>query len=67
MLARNAGLVPSPVTNCWSVCGATTSTCAAMPSTHTFVSYLRRKPEADVAPRLIHTVRGVGFVLRAEP
>ncbi|SOE06488.1 DNA-binding response regulator, OmpR family, contains REC and winged-helix (wHTH) domain [Streptomyces sp. Ag109_G2-15] len=33
VLARNAGLVPSPVTSCWSGCGATTSTCAAMPST----------------------------------
>jgi DNA-binding response OmpR family regulator len=29
-----------------------------------FVGYLRRKTEADGAPRLIHTVRGVGFVLR---
>ncbi len=32
-----------------------------------FVSYLRRKLEADGAPRVIHTVRGVGFVLREEP
>lgn len=31
----------------------------------TFIGYLRRKLEADGAPRLIHTVRGVGFVLRA--
>ncbi|MFB7509418.1 response regulator transcription factor [Streptomyces broussonetiae] len=30
----------------------------------TFVSYLRRKLEAQGRPRLIHTVRGVGFVLR---
>ncbi len=30
----------------------------------TFVSYLRRKTEAGGRPRLIHTVRGVGFVLR---
>ncbi|MER6298902.1 response regulator transcription factor [Kitasatospora sp. NPDC001539] len=30
----------------------------------TFVSYLRRKLEAGGRPRLIHTVRGVGFVLR---
>ncbi|MFF9361899.1 response regulator transcription factor [Streptomyces griseoluteus] len=30
----------------------------------TFVSYLRRKLEADGAPRLVHTVRGVGFVFR---
>ncbi|MEU1959457.1 response regulator transcription factor [Nocardia sp. NPDC019304] len=32
-----------------------------------FVSYLRRKLEADGVPRVIHTVRGVGFVLREEP
>ncbi|MEV8092943.1 response regulator transcription factor [Kitasatospora sp. NPDC085879] len=31
----------------------------------TFVSYLRRKLEEGGRPRLIHTVRGVGFVLRA--
>lgn len=31
----------------------------------TFVSYLRRKTEAGGRPRLVHTVRGVGFVLRA--
>ncbi|WP_432133543.1 MULTISPECIES: response regulator transcription factor [unclassified Streptomyces] len=30
----------------------------------TFVSYLRRKLEADGRARVIHTVRGVGFVLR---
>ncbi len=30
-----------------------------------FVSYLRRKLEADGEPRMIQTVRGVGFVLRA--
>ncbi|GAA5609814.1 DNA-binding response regulator [Streptomyces platensis] len=31
----------------------------------TFVSYLRRKLEAGGRPRIVHTVRGVGFVLRA--
>jgi two-component system response regulator MprA len=29
-----------------------------------YVGYLRRKTEAGGAPRLIHTVRGVGYVLR---
>ncbi len=29
-----------------------------------FVGYLRRKLEVDGGPRVIHTVRGVGFVLR---
>ena len=30
-----------------------------------FVGYLRRKLEADGEPRVLHTVRGVGFVLQA--
>ncbi|WP_327292330.1 response regulator transcription factor [Streptomyces sp. NBC_01198] len=30
----------------------------------TFVSYLRRKLESGGRPRILHTVRGVGFVLR---
>ena len=29
-----------------------------------FVSYLRRKMESGGEPRMIQTVRGVGFVLR---
>ncbi len=32
-----------------------------------FVSYLRRKLETGGAPRVIHTVRGVGYVMREEP
>lgn len=32
-----------------------------------YIGYLRRKTEAGGEPRLIHTVRGVGFVLRAPP
>lgn len=31
-----------------------------------YVGYLRRKLEAGGEPRLIHTVRGVGYVLRGE-
>ncbi len=30
-----------------------------------YVGYLRRKTEAEGEPRLIHTVRGVGYVLKA--
>lgn len=32
----------------------------------TYIGYLRRKID-DVEPKLIHTIRGVGFTLRAEP
>ena len=33
-------------------------------SLEVYVGYLRRKTEADGEPRLIHTVRGVGYVLK---
>ncbi|WP_106402890.1 response regulator transcription factor [Actinocorallia populi] len=33
----------------------------------TFVGYLRRKLEAGEEPRILHTVRGVGYVLRERP
>ncbi|MEO6081666.1 MAG: response regulator transcription factor [Umezawaea sp.] len=32
-----------------------------------YISYLRRKLEAGGEPRLLHTVRGVGYVLREDP
>ncbi len=32
-----------------------------------YMGYLRRKTEADGGTRLLHTVRGVGYVLRSEP
>ena len=32
-----------------------------------YVGYLRRKTEAEGEPRLLHTVRGVGYVLRETP
>ena len=35
-------------------------------SLEVFIGYLRRKTEALGEPRLIHTVRGVGYVLRGE-
>jgi two-component system OmpR family response regulator len=31
-----------------------------------FISFLRRKVD-QVEPKLIHTVRGIGYVLRMEP
>jgi two-component system response regulator MprA len=35
-------------------------------SLEVFIGYLRRKTESEGEPRLIHTVRGVGYVLRSE-
>jgi DNA-binding response OmpR family regulator len=32
-----------------------------------YINYLRKKVDADFSPRLIHTVRGAGYVLREEP
>lgn len=32
-----------------------------------YIRYLRRKIESENLPRLIHTVRGIGYVLREEP
>ena len=31
-----------------------------------YIGYLRKKTEADGEPRLIQTVRGVGYVIREE-
>ncbi|HLL07652.1 MAG TPA: response regulator transcription factor [Nocardioidaceae bacterium] len=36
-------------------------------SLEVYVGYLRRKTEAAGEPRLLHTVRGVGYVLRESP
>jgi two-component system response regulator MprA len=36
-------------------------------SLEVYVGYLRRKTERDGNARLIHTVRGVGYVLRDTP
>ena len=44
------------------VCGYDFPTTAN--SLEVYVGYLRRKTEADGEPRLIHTVRGVGYVLK---
>jgi DNA-binding response OmpR family regulator len=32
-----------------------------------YISYLRAKIDHDFSPPLIHTVRGVGFMLSTEP
>ncbi|MFE2373493.1 response regulator transcription factor [Streptomyces sp. NPDC059398] len=63
-LARNAGLVLTRdqlLERVWGYDAEVRSD-----AVDTFVSYLRRKLEADGLPRLLHTVRGVGFVLREQ-
>jgi two-component system response regulator MprA len=62
-LARHAGMVLSRPQLLEQVWGYTFDVDSNV--VDQFISYLRRKLEADGDPRLIHTVRGVGFVLRA--
>ena len=64
VLARNAGLVLTRDQLLERVWGYDFD--VRTDAVDTFVSYLRRKLEADGRPRLVHTVRGVGFVLRDE-
>ncbi|GAA1261028.1 response regulator transcription factor [Kitasatospora nipponensis] len=61
-LARNSGLVLSRDQLLDRVWGYDFE--VRTDAVDTFVSYLRRKLEEGGRPRLIHTVRGVGFVLR---
>ncbi|MFD7918843.1 response regulator transcription factor [Streptomyces sp. NPDC059740] len=62
VLARNAGLVLTRDRLLELVWGYDFE--VRTDAVDTFVSYLRRKTEQDGRPRLIHTVRGVGFLLR---
>jgi two-component system response regulator PrrA len=61
-LARNAGLVLTRDQLLDRVWGYDFE--VRTDAVDTFISYLRRKLEQDGRERLIHTVRGVGFVLR---
>jgi two-component system response regulator MprA len=64
LLARTPGIVLDRDTiyeEIWGIDFLTSSN-----SLDVYVGYLRRKLEADAAPRLIHTVRGVGYVLRTD-
>ncbi|TQF68352.1 response regulator transcription factor [Rhodococcus spelaei] len=61
-LAENRGIVLSRETLLGSVWGYDFETETNV--VDVFVSYLRRKLEFDGVPRVLHTVRGVGFVLR---
>ncbi len=62
-LARNAGVVLSRERLLELVWGYDFA--ADTNVVDVFVGYLRRKLETDGTPRLLHTIRGVGFVLRA--
>jgi len=64
VLARNAGIVLSRDRLLDLVWGYDLD--VRTDAVDTFVSYLRRKTEAGGRARIIHTVRGVGFVLRDE-
>ena len=65
LLARSPGIVIDRDTiyeEIWGIDFLTTSN-----SLDVYIGYLRRKTEADGETRLIHTVRGVGYVLRSAP
>jgi two-component system response regulator MprA len=62
LLARNRGIVLDPTTiyeRIWGYDFGPDSKNLAV-----YIGYLRRKTEEDGEPRLIHTVRGVGYTLR---
>ena len=62
LLMRNAGIVlerGAIYEKIWGYDFETSSN-----SLDVYVGYLRRKTEPDGAPRLVHTVRGVGYVAR---
>ncbi|MGW8375971.1 response regulator transcription factor [Streptomyces sp. ODS28] len=64
VLARNAGIVLGRDRLLELVWGYDAE--VRSDAVDTFVSYLRRKTETGGRARLVHTVRGVGFVLRDE-
>ena len=64
LLVRNAGIVLDHATiyeRIWHYDFGPDSKNLAV-----YIGYLRRKTEIDGAPRLIHTVRGVGYVARSD-
>ena len=63
LLLRNAGIVLTRDTIRERVWGFDDS--YGSNTLDVYIGYLRRKTEADGEARLIHTVRGVGFVLRS--
>jgi two-component system, OmpR family, response regulator MprA len=65
MLMRNPGVVLDRMTMYEEIWGYEGETSSKALDVHT--RYVRRKLEADGEPRLIHTVHGVGYVLRTDP
>jgi len=65
LLMRNAGIVLTRDTIRERIWGFDDS--YGSNTLDVYIGYLRRKTEAEGEPRLIHTMRGVGFMLRAEP
>ena len=64
LLVENAGVVLARDTiyeRIWGYDFETNSN-----SLDVYIGYLRRKTEADGSPRLVHTVRGVGYVARVD-
>ena len=65
LLARNAGIVLEHSViydRIWGYDFGPESKAMAV-----YIGYLRRKTEGGDRPRLIHTVRGVGYTLREAP
>jgi two-component system response regulator MprA len=62
LLMRNAGIVISRDTIYEKIWGYDFETSSN--SLDVYIGYLRRKTEVDGLPRVIHTVRGVGYVAR---
>ena len=61
-LARNAGIVVGRATMLDEIWGHEVEPTSNTLEVH--INYLRKKTEQDGEPRLIHTVRGIGYVLR---
>ena len=64
-LARNTSIVLSRDRILAAVWGLEVETSSNI--VDVYVGYLRTKLEADGEPRLIHTIRGAGYVLRTDP
>jgi two-component system response regulator MprA len=63
-LLRNGGIVLSRDLLSDRVWGQDFGTAASL---DVYIGYVRRKTEVDGRPRIIQTVRGIGFVARVEP